>query len=421
MVTLPPSLPLSCRAKHNLGSLNSVNIVRLLIQIFHYFYAYLQLIPSEEDEEGREGGVNTPSKGKEGGREKEAEFASTGGKEGGSGSASLPLLSFVVPTGAAGHITAGLLAAMMGLPVRCLLMATNRNGTVMNRMVREGVWGKEGGREGGAEGKEGGEEEGEGGKEGGREEGGVIQTNSPAMDIQSAYNVERILSVLAREGGREGGKEDAPLLTGKEIGQMMDRFYEGGSTPLPPSLLQHLESWGVACALPVKEEEVEATIHSVYEGGREGGREGGGYILDPHTAVGVTVAAGRRREGGKEGWREGERVVCMGCAHPAKFAKTIQSALKLTSEEEAVEVIKREGGREGGGGPLFLGVGEEVRKVEEGRRGEGGREGGVGCPVFGAGERGRWREMLEEEVVLLEREEEEKEEGEEGGDGGKEV
>ena len=402
--------------------------MRLLVQIFHYFYAYLQLIP-EEGEEGREGGVKPPSEGGEegreggvgvqtptptsqGGREGQAPTPSLeGGREG--ESAPLPLLSFVVPTGAAGHITAGLLAAMMGLPVRSLVMATNMNGTVMNRLLREGVWGKEGGREGGAK-----------GEEGGREEGGVIQTNSPAMDIQSAYNVERILSVLAREGGREGGKEDAPLLTGKDIGELMDRFYDGGSTPLPPSLLRHLKSWGVACALPVKEEEVEATIRAVYERGREGGREGGRYILDPHTAVGVTVAAGRRREGGNEGWREGERVVCMGCAHPAKFAKTIQKALKLKSEGEAVEVIGREGGREGGGGPLFLGVGEEVRRVEERRkRGEEGREGGLGCPVFGVRERGRWRERLEEEVALLEREEEEEEEAEEeeeGGNGGKE-
>ena len=291
----------------------------------------------------------------------------------------------------------------MGLPVRRLLMATNRNGVVLNRMVKEGVWGKEGGREGGVEGREGGRE---GRKEGGR----VIQTNSPAMDIQSAYNVERILSVLAREGGREGGREDTPLLTGREIGELMERFHEGGSTSLPPSLLRRLESWGVECVLPVTEEEVEGTIQAVYEGGREGGREGVGYILDPHTAVGVTVAAGRRREGGREGWREGERVVCMGCAHPAKFAQTIQKALHLKSEQEAVEVVRREGGREGGGGPLFLGVGEEVARVEKRRREEGGGEEGVECVVFGAGERGRWRERLEEEVAWLEEEEEEEEE-----------
>jgi len=260
-------------------------------------------------------------------------------------------------------------------------MATNRNGVVLSRVVREGVWGKEGGREGGR----------------------VIQTNSPAMDIQSAYNVERILSLMAREGGREGGGGNVPL-TGREIGKSMERFYAGGSTALPPSLLRHLIGWGMECALPVREEEVEATIQAVYEGGNKGGKEDGRYLLDPHTAVGVTVAAGKRREGGREGWREGERVVCMGCAHPAKFAQTVQKALHLKSEDEAVEVMKREGGREGGGGPLFLGVGEEVARAKKRRREEGGGKEGIGCPVYGAGERERWRKRLEEEVAWLEEE-----------------
>ena len=73
------------KAAHRLGSVNSVNVVRLLVQAVHYFYAYLRLEP---------------------GAQRHAQFA--------------------VPCGAAGHLAAGLLAVQMGLPIR-LIAATNAN------------------------------------------------------------------------------------------------------------------------------------------------------------------------------------------------------------------------------------------------------------------------------------------------------
>jgi threonine synthase len=76
------------KIKHelNIGSVNSVNIVRLLVQTVHFFYSYIQLQPE----------VNQ-------------------------------VVSFAVPTGAGGHVTAGVIAAHMGLPVQSLLVATNAN------------------------------------------------------------------------------------------------------------------------------------------------------------------------------------------------------------------------------------------------------------------------------------------------------
>lgn len=62
-------------------------------QIFHYVYAYLQL--------------------------------TSGCACWADASLPLPLLSFAIPTGAAGHVTAGTMAALMGLPIHRLLMATN--------------------------------------------------------------------------------------------------------------------------------------------------------------------------------------------------------------------------------------------------------------------------------------------------------
>jgi len=34
-------------------------------------------------------------------------------------------MTFIIPTGAAGHVTAGVLAKLMGLPIAKLVMATN--------------------------------------------------------------------------------------------------------------------------------------------------------------------------------------------------------------------------------------------------------------------------------------------------------
>lgn len=85
---------------HSLGTVNSVNIVRMLVQTVHYFYGYLHqpLAPSDR-------------------------------------------LSFSVPSGAAGHLCAGVLARLMGLPLHRLLVATNDN-DVLDVMIRTGRLGK---------------------------------------------------------------------------------------------------------------------------------------------------------------------------------------------------------------------------------------------------------------------------------------
>lgn len=58
------------------------------------------------------------------------------------------------------------------------------------------------------------------------------------------------------------------------------------------------------------------------------------YLLDPHTAVGVSAAATTTLP------NPNPLIVCMGCAHPAKFAPTVQAALGLPSEAAAVGAIR---------------------------------------------------------------------------------
>jgi threonine synthase len=55
-------------------------------------------------------------------------------------------------------------------------------------------------------------------------------------------------------------------------------------------------------------------------------------VLDPHTAVGVTVALSRTDDNSKK--------ICMGCAHPIKFVDTIQRASGLNGELAVLEVFE---------------------------------------------------------------------------------
>lgn len=80
-----------------LSSANSINIARLLPQIFYYFEAYKQVRDK-----------NRP-------------------------------LTIAVPSGNFGNLTAGLMAKMMGLPVHKFIAATNANNTVV-RYLQHGVY-----------------------------------------------------------------------------------------------------------------------------------------------------------------------------------------------------------------------------------------------------------------------------------------
>ena len=56
-----------------------------------------------------------------------------------------------------------------------------------------------------------------------------------------------------------------------------------------------------------------------------------GYLLDPHTAVGVAAAQQYLDNGGGGGG--GGPVACMGCAHPMKFLPTVAAAFGCSPEQ----------------------------------------------------------------------------------------
>ena len=173
-------------------------------------------------------------------------------------------LSFSVPTGNFGDIFAGFIARSMGLPVDKLILATNEN-DILSRFFNSGVY----------------------------EMGNVNFTISPAMDIQIASNFERYLYFLV---GKNSGR----------VNSLMNEFKSTGKMVLSQDEMKNNECFISASAGTDK---TLATIKKYWENED--------YILDPHTAVGVSVA---------ESVNLDSRIVCLSTAHPAKFPDAISDA-----------------------------------------------------------------------------------------------
>ncbi len=169
---------------------------------------------------------------------------------------------FSVPSGNFGDIFAGYIAVRMGLPVERLILATNRN-DILTRFFHSGTYAA----------------------------GTVEPTMSPSMDIQRASNFERYLYYLL--------DEDAGAL-----GEMMENLERDGKVSVSEEKRQRAARLFEARA--VSEADTLATIHAFHAAN--------GYVLDPHTAVGVAAA-------GRAG------TICLATAHPAKFGDAVRQAI----------------------------------------------------------------------------------------------
>jgi threonine synthase len=177
---------------------------------------------------------------------------------------------FSVPTGNFGDIFAGYVAKCMGLPIAKLLLATNEN-NILTRFINEGDYST----------------------------GKVVQTVSPSMDIQLASNFERYVYYLfeenparVREAFTNLGTTGNILFTESEMQRVREEF----------------------CSDSIDQFGTLQTIAEFYNAT--------GYLLDPHTAVGVGAA--------KELVKDDTPVICLATAHPAKFPDAVA---KATGEE----------------------------------------------------------------------------------------
>jgi threonine synthase len=179
-------------------------------------------------------------------------------------------VSFTVPTGNFGDIFAGYAAKRMGLPIGKLVIATNEN-DILARALKTGRY----------------------------EMKGVKATTSPSMDIQISSNFERLLfEAFGRDAAKvrtamEGLKQSGSFEIDKDALDMISRHFEAGR---------------------VSEAQVERTIRNAFKQT--------GYLLDPHSAVGVFTAA--RHEKSKA------PMVTLATAHPAKFPLAVEKACGIS-------------------------------------------------------------------------------------------
>lgn len=189
-------------------------------------------------------------------------------------------VQFSVPTGNFGNILAGYYASRMGLPVSRLILATNEN-DILSRFFNSGVY----------------------------ELGQVAHTLSPSMDIQVASNFERFLfEVLDRDAAATAAA--------------MTEFARGGRLDLRslgPHPALNLFRAGVAGT--------EATVACMRQTYADTG-----YLLDPHTAVGVVV--------GDEQRRSDDPLVCLATAHPAKFTDAVLQAVGEEPHHPVIDALK---------------------------------------------------------------------------------
>jgi threonine synthase len=188
-------------------------------------------------------------------------------------------VSFSVPTGNFGNVLAGWYAKRMGVPIQRLLIGSNAN-DILTRWVETGsLVGEE-----------------------------VVPTLSPAMDIQVSSNHERLLFELL---GREGGA----------TAELMTRFRRQGSVEAPRD-----PTFGAA---RLDDDETLQVIAEVWEED--------GYLIDPHTAVGIGAARRLRRP-------EDGTVICLSTAHPAKFPDAVEQATGVRPElpERLADLFDRE-------------------------------------------------------------------------------
>ena len=177
-------------------------------------------------------------------------------------------VSFTVPTGNFGDILAGHIAKAMGLPVADLQIASNAN-DILPRALADGEYAIR----------------------------GVMPTTSPSMDIQISSNFERL---LFEAYGRDGAA----------IRGLMGQLAQSRAFTIAPEPLARIRAEFSAQAVPEPDVADEIGVTQ---------REAG-YLLDPHTAIGVRAARSALERDPAT-----PRVV-LATAHPAKFPDAVEKA-----------------------------------------------------------------------------------------------
>jgi len=183
-------------------------------------------------------------------------------------------VEIVVPTGAGGNIAAGCIASQMGLPIQ-LVVAVNSN-DIVARLIATGTYSIT---------------------------GPIIPSLACAMDIQVAYNVERMLWSLTNG--------DTTL-----VRQLMETFERCSNVTIPQQL--HDKMRRLIGGHVVSDEDIKSTMKRCFAENK--------YIVCPHTATALHYHYTRRDETSGTTTEDVIPRVCLATASPAKFAEAVTSA-----------------------------------------------------------------------------------------------
>lgn len=215
-----------------LSSANSINVGRLVPQVVYYFSAYAQLLERQVINAGDE-------------------------------------VEFCVPTGNFGDILAGYYAKMLGLPVKHLVVASDKNNVLFD-FLTSGTYNRK---------------------------RPFFQTISPSMDILISSNLERMLYYMS--------DKDTRL-----IQMLMNDLNQWGAYEVPAELLAKIRQlFGCGWA---DEDQVRAMIADCWQKNH--------YVIDPHTACGYYVMQQMPRD-------PLTPRVLLSTASPYKFPRVVNEAL----------------------------------------------------------------------------------------------
>jgi len=227
--------------KFNLASPSSLNFARVLIQLVHFFYTYLKLCPSADQE-----------------------------------------VEIICPTGGGGNVTAGMVCRKMGLPVH-FVCAVNHN-NMLSRMMDDGQC----------------------------DLGNIDMTLAPAMDIQFAYNFERVWFLC--------NNEDSSAI--KKIMTQVDDM----KVRIPENIMNEMKKF-VKIYTVSGDDEIKSTVKRCWEENS--------YNICPHTAIGVAYFYSQMANGAGNL----NLTAVLATASPLKFPEAIKASDVPAPSSPKIEAV----------------------------------------------------------------------------------
>ncbi|MGM9969257.1 MAG: threonine synthase [Anaeroplasma sp.] len=227
----------------SLSSANSINIARLIPQVVYYFYSYIYLVKNNYIKDGE-------------------------------------YINFDVPTGNFGNIFAGFYAKKLGLPIKNLICASNKN-KVLTDFFMNGQYNKN---------------------------RPFYKTNSPSMDILISSNLERFIYY---------GTNENDIKTKELMNSLVENGYYDFKNP-----------FDCFYAYSCDENKTLKTIKNVYENY--------GYLIDPHTAVAYSAYQEYKNE-----TKDDSITIIVSTASPYKFPQSVLEAFDVYEDDtkKAINLI----------------------------------------------------------------------------------